>query len=160
MNDDERDKLAKRIADRQSRERRDGSLADEVVLAHARRLDKKWTAMVERGDTLSVFFMVTNNRLDYTYSFETEATQEEDAGELAEFVIQAVTQFPVRHQPKWKPEDAVRADGTVVRYPHMIKILWKRGEILSNVLNKELRLQCLSFIVEDLRKKAPAKPVN
>lgn len=154
---DDTDKLAKRIADRIYG---DGAsdLADEALLAVARRLEVKWKAMVERDDVLRVFFAVVNNRLDYTYSLSTDLVSG-DPEELSAFLIRAVQAFGFEPTTK-APEQAVCADGKVVHYDYMIEVRWAEQKIVANFPDEQLRLQCLSFIVEDLRKKAPKKPVN
>lgn len=157
---DDIDKLAKRMADRIYG---DGAsdLADGAILAAARRLEAKWNAMIERKDTLRVLFTVVNSRLDYTYSFDTDPDAS-DAAELAAFVVQAVQTFDFDSLTIVPPlaEKVVRSDGTVVEYDCVVLVSWGEKKVYSNVVDRQRQLQCLSFIVEDLRKKAPKKPVN
>ena len=54
----------------------------------------------------------------------------------------------------------MRTDGRRVKYSKFVEICWGDSEIVANFSDEKLRLQVLSFVVEDLRKRGPKKAVN
>lgn len=153
---DERDKLGMKIA---SRMFSTTDLVEDVTKhAAAKKILALWGELTSDKATIGVWFLVTNNRVDFTYTLS--LVEQPDPAALAEAIVRAVEEFEVKHEA-FAPTEIARSDGRSIKYTKHAKLSWADGTITMNFVPEEgsLFLSCMGSVVVELRKQAAKAPV-
>jgi hypothetical protein len=153
---DERDKLGMKIASRMFSTTDLVEYGDVEKHAAAKKILALWGELTADKATIGVWFLVTNSRVDFTYTLS--LVEQPDPSALAEALVRAVEEFEVKHEA-FTPTEIARSDGRSIKYTKHAKLSWKDGTITTNFVPEEgnLFLSCMGSVVFELRKQAAAK---